>query len=78
MDVVKYLVECGANVNSRNNSALEWSAKHGYFEVVKYLVEHGANINIFNIFSDIILSHLRLDIMDYINQQKLKKQHNNT
>jgi len=43
--IVKYLVEHGANIHARNDAALTNSVEYGYFEIVKYLVENGANIH---------------------------------
>lgn len=47
-EVVKLLVEAGADVNAVNEAdftALHGAAMRGLNEVVQYLVEHGANIN---------------------------------
>jgi ankyrin repeat protein len=38
LEVVKYLFEKGANIHTKNDCALKWSASNGHFEVVKYLV----------------------------------------
>jgi ankyrin repeat protein len=48
LDIVKYLVEQGADVNWIDHDgsfALILSTKYGHFDVVKYLVEHGSDIN---------------------------------
>jgi ankyrin repeat protein len=37
-EVVKYLVEQGADINVYNDRAFRWSAKHGHLEVVNYLI----------------------------------------
>ena len=42
LDIVKYLVENGADANV--NYALKWASMNGHLEVIKYLVEHGADI----------------------------------
>jgi ankyrin repeat protein len=44
LDVVKYLVENGADVTDINNSAVKYAARDGHLDVVKYLVEHGADV----------------------------------
>ncbi|MHA1353556.1 MAG: ankyrin repeat domain-containing protein, partial [Candidatus Heimdallarchaeota archaeon] len=44
-DVVKYLVEQGADIHAKDDYALRWSAAYGHIDVVKYLVEHGADIH---------------------------------
>lgn len=41
-EIVKYLVENGANVT---DNALIWASRSGNLELVKYLVDHGANIH---------------------------------
>jgi ankyrin repeat protein len=54
LNVVKYLVEHGANVNMKDkdvdvkNTALMLACGEGHLEVVKYLVEHGAKVNMKN------------------------------
>ena len=50
MEVIKYLIEKGADVNIVSNkygrgSAMIYAAAAGRLEVVQYLVDHGANIN---------------------------------
>jgi hypothetical protein len=48
LEVVKYLIEHGANINADNDAALRFSAQNGHLEIVKYLIEHGANIHSVN------------------------------
>lgn len=46
MEVVKYLVEHGADKESKDQNgktSLLWTAVGGYLDMLKYLVEHGAN-----------------------------------
>ena len=49
IEVVKYLVEHGANINKGNNNnnatPLDIACEKGHEKVVKYLVEHGAYIH---------------------------------
>lgn len=49
-EVVKYLVEHGAEVDGRDNfrdkTALLAAAFDGHYDIVKYLHEHGASINV--------------------------------
>ena len=45
LEVVKYLVENGANINGNEYSMLIETSDNGYLDIVKYLVENGANIN---------------------------------
>ena len=48
MEIVKYLVENGADVNEKgfeNETALMYASENGHLEMVKYLVEYGADVN---------------------------------
>jgi ankyrin repeat protein len=45
LEVVKYLLANGANVNANSDDALRSASNRGHLEVVRYLVEHGANVN---------------------------------
>ncbi len=45
LELVKYLIENGANVNADENEALRRAAEKGNLEILKYLVENGANIS---------------------------------
>ena len=42
LDIVRYLVEQGADVTAENNEAVHWASLNGHTEVVQYLVEKGA------------------------------------
>lgn len=47
-DIVKLLIEKGANVNHRTDNgftAIIWAAERGHLDIVKLLVENGADIN---------------------------------
>ena len=44
LEVVKHLVQNGADVNSQNNKALIYTAGNGNLEIVKYLVQNGADV----------------------------------
>ncbi|MBQ6617721.1 MAG: ankyrin repeat domain-containing protein [Thermoguttaceae bacterium] len=58
LEVVKYLVEKGANVNDKDNLQcipLHFAANNGNLEVVKYLVEKGSNINEGSFFGESVL-----------------------
>ena len=49
VEVVKLLIEAGANLNTRTNggsTALIWASYYNYGEVIKLLIEAGANLNI--------------------------------
>jgi ankyrin repeat protein len=43
LEVVKYLVEKGANIHTEYDRALISASGNGHVEVVKYLVEKGAD-----------------------------------
>ena len=45
LDVIKYLIENGADIHAGDDYILRYSAYIGHFEVVKFLVENGANIS---------------------------------
>ena len=48
LELVKYLVEHGADINAKDksgNTALMIASKDMNLEMVKYLVEHGADVN---------------------------------
>ena len=48
VEVMKYLIENGADVHADNDVALSCSAEMGHLEVVKYLIENGADIHACN------------------------------
>ena len=37
LDVVRYLVERGADVHADDDEAMRWASRNGHLEVVKYL-----------------------------------------
>lgn len=45
LDIIKELVEEGANIHVCDDYTLRWAAKNGHLEVVKYLIEKGADID---------------------------------
>ena len=45
LEVVKYLVEHGADIHTREDYALSLATLNGHFKVVKYLLEQGTNIH---------------------------------
>ena len=45
LEIVKYLVDNGADVHANDDEALRWAASNGYLEVVEYLVDNGADIH---------------------------------
>jgi ankyrin repeat protein len=73
LEIVKYLIENGADVNFINSSyysPLLVAAESGQFEIVKYLVESGADINVQTAFATTAYSVARSngydDIADYL------------
>ncbi|MNY42078.1 Ankyrin repeat protein [compost metagenome] len=45
LEVVKFLLEQGADIHAESNKALRFAAIEGCLDVVKYLVEQGADIH---------------------------------
>ena len=47
LDIIKYLIEQGVNINSDNDRdyVLSHASLHGQLDIVKYLVDHGAHIH---------------------------------
>ncbi|MCL6590462.1 MAG: ankyrin repeat domain-containing protein [Firmicutes bacterium] len=48
LNMVKYLIEKGANINEKNNAgqtALMYAAEDGHLEIVKFLMEKGADLD---------------------------------
>jgi ankyrin repeat protein len=45
LEMVKYLIEEGADLHIDDETPLTWAAEEGRLEVVKYLVENGADLN---------------------------------
>lgn len=45
IDIVKTLIESGADIHKNDDMSLFWASYSGHTEIVIYLVEHGANIN---------------------------------
>ena len=45
LEVVKFLIENGANIHAEDDYALRMSSSNGFTDIVKFLVEIGANIH---------------------------------
>jgi tetratricopeptide (TPR) repeat protein len=59
-DIVKYLVDHGANVNSKDCdgvTALMYAAMHRNLDVLKILIDHGAELNAKDNFGNSVLYH---------------------
>ena len=44
LEVLKYLVSLGADIQNQNDYAVQWASSNGHLEVLKYLVSLGADI----------------------------------
>ena len=69
LDVVKSLVEQGANLHAENEEALTSASANGHFDVVKYLVEHGADFHVNDEALGLAASYGRLDVVKYLIEQ---------
>jgi len=45
LQVVKHLLERGADLHAKNDKALQMAARNGHRELVKYLLEQGADLH---------------------------------
>jgi hypothetical protein len=43
LEIVKSLVQLGANIQAGNNCALKWASENGHLEMANFLVESGAD-----------------------------------
>ena len=48
LQVIKELVEEGADIHANDDLALRWAAENGHLDVVKFLVKEGADIHVFD------------------------------
>lgn len=76
-DVVKYLIDNGANVHVNNEYALRTSTIHGYYKIVKLLIDNNAVTNDTEYFItssckfnriNILKYFIKLGITDYLNE----------
>lgn len=71
-DVIKELVNEGANIHARDDSALRWASARGHLDIVKYLIEHGANIHAGNDLALHLASHYEhLEIVEYLKSRDI-------
>ena len=72
LDVVKCLVEHGADVNAQGSYALREAVKSGNLDIVQYLVKHGADVNATDINGKTALTYAteenHLEIAEYLNE----------
>lgn len=69
LDIVKYLVEHGADIHIVHDFPLRSASEHGYLDIVKYLVEKGANINDVDLFTkplSLAGENGHLDVIKYL------------
>jgi len=68
IDIVKYLIDNGANIHEGNDVAIKVASKHGYLEIFKYLVFAGLDPHVNNNEPlKIAIQHNQRNIIDYIN-----------
>ena len=69
LDIVKYLVEHGADIHIVHDFPLRTASEYGYLDIVKYLVEKGANINDVDMFTkplSLAGENGHLDVIKYL------------
>jgi ankyrin repeat protein len=44
LEIVKLLIDNGADVTSKDNMSIRWASREGHLEVVKYLIDNGADV----------------------------------
>ena len=49
LEVVRLLLENGADIHANNDEALQWASENGHLEVVRLLICYNANIEVVNI-----------------------------
>lgn len=45
IEMIKYLISVGSDVNSKNNYMIKWAATNGNLEILKIAIENNANVN---------------------------------
>jgi ankyrin repeat protein len=45
LEIVKYLVECGADIHAQDNFVLRTSSRKGHLKIVKFLIASGTDIH---------------------------------
>ena len=48
LEVVKLLIENGADITVGDNCAIRWASRNGHIEIVKLLIENGADCTAWN------------------------------
>lgn len=71
LDIVKYLVSIGVEINFANHVPLRTAVKNGHLDVVKYLISVGADTTVTNFFNQSLVEIASIkghqDIVDYLN-----------
>jgi len=49
INVIKMLIDEGANAHANDNCVLAWAVKNNYIEITKLLIDNGANVNSCNV-----------------------------
>ena len=66
-DIVKFLLENGADPNHHFNIAIRWAVTNGYTDIFNLLLEHGANIEkFFGEFLSSAIMNEHIDIKDIL------------
>ena len=75
LDIIKCLVENGADIHAWEDYALRCACSYGQLDMVKYLIEKGANIHAYN---DEALRYATgngyLEIVEYLIEKGVKPQ----
>lgn len=75
LDIVKYLVSNGVEINFANNTPLRSAVKNGHLDVVKYLISVGADATVTNFLNQTLIEIASIkghqDIVDYLNTLEL-------
>ena len=67
LEVVKYLVEQGADIHEEDDMVLQLASENGHRKVVEYLIEKGANIHANNDWALMVASRDgHLDVVEYL------------
>ena len=67
LDVVKYLVEHGADIHAKDDFALFCAVDSGHTDIVKYLAKHGADVHACNDYvADIAAENGHTDVVNYL------------
>ena len=66
MNIIKLLLDNGANINEDNSSAILWSIYKYNYEITKYLIENGGNVNAFDgLLLSILIERNNIDMVKY-------------